>query len=136
MKGKLNRILNKKISGMELTEFNLNLFLAMAIVEGIGILPVFVMVGTIGKLVAPVLVLTLGCAMLLYMNIRYRMHNLTAILTLIILDGIAIPMILRFGNVAYCVAVMWFVSSMIIIYSVFEGLIFPFVLVMFTFEYC
>lgn len=136
MKGKLNRILNKKISGMELTEFNLNLFLAMSIAEGIVILPIVMIAGSIERLALPVLVLTLGCGTLLYMNIRYRKHNLTAMLTLLILDGVAIPMILRLGNIAYGVAVMWFVSSMIIIYSVFEGLIFPFALVMFIFEYC
>ncbi|MDE6387125.1 MAG: response regulator [Lachnospiraceae bacterium] len=136
MKGKLNRILNKKINGMELTEFNLNLFLAMAVAEGIVILPIVMIAGTIEKFTLPMLILTLGCALLLYINIRYKKHNLTAVLTLIVLDGIAIPLILRFGNVNYCIAVLWLVSSMIIIYSVFEGFMFLFVLVMFAFVYC
>ncbi len=136
MKSKLHHILSKKISGMGLTEFNLNLFLAMVIVEGIVILPIVAIAGTIERLAAPMCVIIFGCGTLLYLNIRYRKHNLTAVLTLIILDGITIPMILRLGNVAYCVAIMWFLASMIIVYSVFEGLMFLFVLVMFTFEYC
>lgn len=136
MKGKLNRILNKKISGMELTEFNLNLFLAMAVAEGIIILPIVLIAGTIEKLLLPMIILTLGCGFLLYINIRYRKHNLTAVLTLIVLDGIAIPLILRHGNVAYCIAIMWLVSSMIIIFSVFEGFLFLSVLLMFAFGYC
>lgn len=136
MKCKLNRILGKKLSGMELTEFNLNLFLAMVIIEGIIILPVVMAAGTIDKLAAPMLINVIGCGLLLYLNLRYKKHNMTAVLTLIILDGITIPMILWLGNVAYCVAVMWFVASMIIIYSVFEGAMFAFVLVMFAFECC
>ena len=136
MKCKLNRIWSKKLSSMGLTEFNLNLFLAMVITEGIIILPIVWFAGTIEKLAAPMLITVIGCGLLLYLNIRYRKHNLTAILTLIILDGITIPMILKEGNVAYCVAVMWFVASMIIVYSVFEGLMFIFVLVMYTFEVC
>lgn len=136
MKCKLNRILSKKLSRMGLTEFNLNLFLAMVITEGVIILPIVFIAGTIEKLAVPMLITVIGCGLLLYINIRHRKHNLTAVLTLIILDGITIPMILKLGNVAYCVAVMWFVASMIIIYSVFEGLMFLFALIMFTFECC
>lgn len=136
MKCRLNQILGKKLSSMELTEFNLNLFLAMVIIEGIIILPIVMVAGTIEKLVAPMLITVTGCSLLLYLNLKYRKHNLTAVLTLIILDCITIPMILRLGNVAYCVAVMWFVASMIIVYSVFEGLMFIIVLVMFAFECC
>ncbi len=136
MKCRLNRILSKKLSSMGLTEFNLNLFLAMVITEGIIILPIVMVAGTIEKLAAPMFITVIGCSLLLYLNLRYRKHNLTAVLTLIILDGITIPMILRLGNVAYCVAVMWFVASMIIVYSVFEGLMFVFVLIMFTFACC
>ena len=128
--------MSKKLSSMELTEFNLNLFLAMVITEGIIILPIVMIAGTIEKLAAPMLITVIGCILLLYLNLRYKKHNLTAVLTLVILDGITIPMILKIGNVAYCVAVMWFVASMIIIYSVFEGLVFVFVLVMFNFECC
>lgn len=136
MQGRLNHIVKEKINGMGLTEFNLNLFLAMVIAEGIVVLPIAMFAGTIEKLAFPMAVIILGCCVLLYVNLRYRKHNLTAVLTLVLLDGIAIPVILEMGNVAYCVAIMWFLSSMIIVYSVFEGLLFLAVLVMCIFEYC
>lgn len=136
MKCKLKRIIGEKLSGMGLVEFNLNLFLAMVIVENIIILPIALAFGGLDRLAVPMLLIILGCGLLLVWNLRYRKHSLTAILTLIILDGIAIPMILKISSGAYCIAIMWFVASMIIIYSVFEGFMFLFALVLFMFEYC
>lgn len=136
MKGKIDRIIGERLSYMGLVEFNLNLFLAMVIIEGIVVLPVALLVGKLEKLVAPMCLIVVGCGLLLIGNLRYRKHNLTAILTLVILDGIAIPMILNMSSAAYCVAIMWFVASMIIVYSVFEGFVFLVVLFLFTFEYC
>lgn len=136
MKCKVNRIIGEKLSGMGLVEFNLNLFLAMVVIENIIILPIVLLIGDLDKMAAPMLLIIVGCGLLLLLNLRYRKHNLTAILTLVILDGIAIPMILKISSGAYCVAIMWFVASMIIVYSVFEDFMIPLVLILFTFEYC
>ncbi|MBD5503505.1 MAG: response regulator [Lachnospiraceae bacterium] len=136
MNCKLNRIIGEKISGMGLVEFNLNLFLAMVVMESIIILPIVLLFSNLDRMAAPILLIILGCGLLLIWNLRYRKHNLTAILTLVILDGIAIPMILRISSSAYCIAIMWFVASMIIIYSVFESFMFLPVLSLFIFEYC
>lgn len=136
MRCKLDRFLEKKLDGMSLMEFNLNLFLAMVIVESAVVLPVSMVAGTIQRLVPAMLLIFGGGIFLLAFNLRFRKHDLTAVLTLILLDGIAIPMILIMGDVAYCVAIMWFVASMIVVYSVFRGLLFFLVLTLFTFEYC
>ncbi len=136
MKYKLNRIFGEKLSGMGLVEFNLNLFLAMVVIECCIILPIVLLVGNLQSIVAPMLLIVGGCGLLLLWNLRYRRHNLTAVLTLVILDGIAIPMILKTSSGAFCVAIMWFVASMIIVYSVFEGFVFLLALTLFTFEYC
>ena len=136
MKYKVKRILEERLTGLKLAEFNLNLFLAMVIVDSAIVLPVAIWAGDIERLAAPMILIIVGGGILLFFNLRYRKHKLTAVLTLFLLDGIAIPMILRLGNVAYCVAVMWFVASMIIIYSVFEGLLFLIVLTLFAFECC
>lgn len=136
MKCKLNRILGEKLSGMGLVEFNLNLFLAMVVIESGLIMPIVLLAGNLESMAAPMLLIIGACGLLLLWNLRYRRHNLTAVLTLIILDGIAIPMILRTSGGAFCVAIMWFVASMIIVYSVFEGFVFLLTLTLFTFEYC
>lgn len=136
MKCKLNRIFGEKLSGMGLVEFNLNLFLAMVVIECCIILPIVLVAGNLDSIVAPVLLIVGGCGLLLLWNLRYRTHNLTAVLTLVILDGIAIPMILKTSSGAFSVAIMWFVASMIIVYSVFEGFVFLLTLILFTFEYC
>lgn len=136
MNGKLNRIIREKLSGMELVEFNLNLFLALAVAENIIILPIVLFAGGLDSMAAPMLLIIAGCGLLLVWNLRYRRHNLTAVLALIILDGIAMPMMLEVSGRTYCVAVMWFIASMIIMYSVFEGFAFLLALLLFTFEYC
>ena len=135
MKRKVDRIIEERLSGMGLVEFNLNLFLAMVIIENVIILPIALLVGKLDKLVVPMSLIIVGCSLLLVWNLRYRKHTLTAILTLVILDGIAMPMILKMSSGAYCIAIMWFVASMIIVYSVFEGFVFLTVLILFTFEY-
>lgn len=135
MKNKLEQVLEKSLAGMGLMEFNLNLFLAMVIIECIIVLPISIVAGNIESLAGPMVAIILGSGALLWCNLRFKKHNLTAILTLIMLDAIAIPAILIKGNVAYCVAVMWLVTSMIIVYTVLEGITFFVVLVLFAFEY-
>lgn len=136
MKCKLDKRIGERLSGMGLAEFNLNLFLAMVIMENIIILPIALAVGKLDKLAVPMLLIIMGCSLLLVWNLRYRKHNLTAVLALVLLDGIAFPLILKTSSGAYCVGIMWFVASMIIVYSVFEGLLFWLVLILFTFAYC
>lgn len=136
MNYKLEQILEKKLNGMGLVEFNLNLFLAMVIVECGIVLPIAVIKGNAWTHAVPMVIMIVCGALLLWCNLRFKKHNLTAVLTLILLDGIAIPMILVRGNVAYCVAVMWLVTSVIIIYTIFEGFLFFVVLIAFSFEYC
>lgn len=136
MKSKVDQILGKRLGDMELAEFNLIILLTMIIVENIIILPIAVFIGEIGELAVPMLIVVAGCGILLLQDLYCGKHNMTAIAALIILDGIAIPMILRPGHVVYGVAIMWLAASMLIVYCVLEGLLFFCTLTLFIFECC
>ena len=65
---KLNRIIGEKISSMGLVEFNLNLFLAMVVMESIIILPIVLVFSNLDRMVAPILLIILGGGFLLIWN--------------------------------------------------------------------
>lgn len=136
MKQKLEQMFAKKLGDMELAEFNLIILLTMIIVENIVILSLALFVRNTQGLVAPMTILILGCGLLLLLDLYSGKHNLTAILALIILNGISVPLILKFGHVVYGIVIIWFVAGMLIIYSVFKGLVFFLAMIAFIFEYC
>lgn len=135
MKHRLDQMLGKRLGDMELSEFNLVILLTIIIVESIITFPISLFVGNIRELATPTLIIMVGCGFLLLFDLYSGKHNLAALFALIILDGIAIPMFLRPGHVAYGVAIMWFAAGMLIVYCVFEGLFFYSVLVLLIFEY-
>ena len=136
MKGKHEQILGKRLGDMELGEFNLIILLTIIIVENIIILSLALFVRNTQWLIAPMTILIVGYSLLLLMDLYYGKHNLIAILALIILNGIAVPMILETGHVVYGIIIIWFVAGMLIIYSVFKGLVFFIAMTAFIFEYC
>ena len=136
MKRKLNKMFTKRLGDINLAEFNLIILLTIIIVESIVTLPIAFLVGNIQEMAAPMLIIMTGCGLLLLFDLYSGKHNLAAILALIILDGIAIPIFLRPGHVAYGVAIMWFAASMLIVYCVFENFMFYLVLLLFIVEYC
>ena len=136
MKQKLDQMFAKRLGDMELAEFNLLLLLIMIIVENIVLFPIAVFVGNIQELVLPMATTVVGCSLLLWFDLYFRKHDLTAILALIVIDAIAVPMVLRPGHVVYGVVIAWFAASMLIVYCVFEGAVFICALVLFVFEYC
>lgn len=136
MKQKWKQIFGKRLGDMKLAEFNLIILLTMIIVENIIILSLALFVRSTYWLLAPMTILILGYGLLLLFDLYYGKHDLTAILALIILNGIAVPLILKYGYVVYGIVIIWFVAGMLIIYSVFKGLIFFIAMVAFIFEYC
>ena len=136
MRSKLNRIFGKRLGDMELAEFNLITLLTMIIVENIIILSLALFARNTRWLVAPMTILILGYSLLLLFDLYFGKHNLTAILALLILNGIAVPLILKSGYVVYGIVIIWFVAGMLIIYSVFKGLVFFLAMLAFVFEYC
>ena len=136
MKSKLERIFRKRLGDMELAEFNLIVLLTMIIVENIIILSLALFVRNTQWLVAPMTILILGYSLLLLLDLYFGRHKLISIMALLILNGISVPMILKSGYVVYGIIIIWFVTGMLIIYSVFKGLIFFLALIAFIFEYC
>ena len=136
MGNKLDRIFGKRLSDMELAEFNLIVLLTMIIVENIVILSLALFVRHTQWLIAPMTILIVGYSLLLLLDLYSGRHNLAAILALIILNGIAVPLILKSGYVVYGIIIIWFVTGMLIIYSVFKGLVFFIAMIAFIFEYC
>ena len=136
MRQKWKKIFGKRLGDMELAEFNLLLLLTMIIVENIVILSLALFVRNAHELVAPMTILVLGYGLLVLFDLYLGKHNLTAILALIILNGIAVPLILKYGYVVYGIVIIWFVAGMLIIYSVFKGLVFFLAMTAFIFEYC
>lgn len=136
MSKKTNRIMGKRLGDMELAEFNLIILLAMIIVENIIILSLSLFVRNEHGLMAPLMILIVGYGLLLLFDLYCDKYNLTAILALIILNGIAVPLILKSGHVVYGIVIIWFVTGMLIIYSVFKGPVFFLALIAFIFEYC
>ena len=136
MKPKLERIFGKRLGDMELAEFNLLILLTMIIVENIIILSLALFFRTTQGLMIPMTILILGYSLLLLLDLYCGRHDLIAILAIIILNGIAVPLILKFGHVVYGIVIIWFVAGMLIIYSVFKGLIFLLAMIAFVFEYC
>lgn len=136
MKQKWKQIFGKRFGDMELAEFNLLLLLTMIIVENIIILSLALFVRNTYELAAPITILVLGCGLLVLFDLYLGKHDLTAILALIILNGIAVPLILKYGYVVYGIVIIWFVAGMLIIYSVFKGPVFFLAMIAFIFEYC
>lgn len=136
MKQKWKQMFRKRLSDMELAEFNLIILLAMIIFENIVILLLNLFARHTWELVAPLTIIILGYSLLLLLDLYCSRHNLTAILALIILNGIAVPLILKYGYVVYGIVIIWFVAGMLIIYSVFRGLTFFLAIIAFIFEYC
>ena len=136
MKQKLIQIFRKRLGDMELAEFNLIILLTIIVVENIIILSLALFVRNTQTLVAPMVTLIVGYSLLLLLDLYCGKYNLTAILALIILNGIAVPLLLKFGYVIYGIIIIWFVAGMLIIYSVFKGLVFFLAMIAFIFEYC
>ncbi len=132
---KENRIVRKKLSDMPLGEFNLLLLLAVIAIENLLIFPIAVLFGGWDELAAPILIIVAGCGLLMLLDLWTEKYCLSAFLALLLINGVCVPMILRPGHVVYGVAIMWFASSMLIVYSVFSGLIFFGVLILFIFLY-
>ena len=121
---------------MNLAEFNLIILLTVIIVENTVILLLNLFARHTQGLVAPMMILILGYGVLLLFDLHCGKHDLTAVLALIILNGIAVPLILKYGYVVYGIVIIWFVAGMLIIYSVFKGLVFFIAMIAFIFEYC
>ena len=136
MRSKLDRIFGKRLGDMELAEFNLIVLLTMIIVENIIILSLALFVRHTQWLIAPMTILIVGYSLLLLLNLYSGKYNLAAVLALIILNGIAVPLVLKYGYVVYGIIIIWFVTGMLIIYSVFKGLVFFVAMTAFIFEYC
>ena len=136
MKPKLERIFGKRLGDMELAEINLIILLTMIIVENIIILSLALFFRNTQGLMLPMMILILGCGLLLLLDLYCGKHDLIAILAIIILNGIAVPMILKSGHVVYGIVIIWFVAGMLIIYSVFKGMVFLLAMIAFIFEYC
>ena len=136
MRSKPDRMLGKRLGDMELAEFNLIILLTMIIVENIVILSLALFVRHTQGLMAPMTILIVGYGLLLLLDLYCGRYNLTALLALIILNGIAVPLILKTGYVVYGIVIIWFVTGMLIIYSVFQGMVFLLAMIAFIFEYC
>ena len=136
MKQKLIQVFGKRLGDMELAEFNLIILLSIIIVENIIILSLALFARNTWTLVPPMATLIVGYGLLLLFDLYCGRYNLTAILALIILNGISVPLLLKFGYVIYGIIIIWFVAGMLIIYSVFRGLVFFLAMIAFIFEYC
>ena len=136
MKQKLIQTFGKRLGNMELAEFNLIILLTIIVVENIIILSLALFVRNTQTLVAPMAILIVGYSLLLLFDLYCSRYNLTAVLALIILNGVSVPLLLKFGYVIYGIIIIWFVAGMLIIYSVFKGLIFFLAMIAFIFEYC
>lgn len=135
MKRKLNQIFGKRLGDMKLAEFNLIILLTTIVVENIVILLLNLLARNEQTLAAPLTVIIVGCGLLLLLDLYCGKYNLIAILSLIVLNGIAVPMILELGHVVYGIVIIWFVTGMLIIYSVFRELLFFLAMIAFIFEY-
>ncbi len=133
---KPGNLFEKRQSEMELGEFNLIVLLTAIVIENIVLLPIAVFAGDAGKQGISMAIVALSAALLLLLDLRTGRAKLTAVLALVILNGIAIPVVLRPGYVMYGMAVMWFVLSMLIIYCVLDGALFGVALALFLFEQC
>lgn len=135
MKQKLKQKFIKRLGDMELAEFNLLVLLTMIILENIVMLLLNLFVRHTQTLVLPLTIIIVGYTLFVVFDLYCGRHNLTAILALLILNGIAVPMILESGYIVYGIVIIWFVAGMLMIYSVFSGLIFYIAMIAFIFEY-
>ena len=134
---KIGSVLTKRQNGRELSEFNLLVLLVVGAIENIVMLPIHVFAGNMSRLsVISMAVVAFGSLLLLSLELYTGRYKLTAVLTLIVLNGIAIPIVLRPDCVVYGAAVMWFVLSMLIMYCVLDGFLRSLSLVLFVFEQC
>ena len=134
MVDKLGNLVGKRQHSMELGEFNLIVLLAAIIIENMVMLPITIWKDGVSGSAAAIAVVALSGILLLALELYTGRVRLTAILALLVLNGIAIPVVLRPGYVMYGVAFMWFVLSMLILYSVLDGMLFGIALVLFIFE--
>lgn len=134
MKG--NSLSAKRQRDMELGEFNLIVLLVALIVENIVMLPIAILMDDLGRMGIFMAFVALGGILLLVLELRTGRARLTAILALLILNGVAIPVVLRQGYVVYGLAVMWFVLNILIMCSVLEGALLGVLLVLFACEQC
>ncbi|MCD7726523.1 MAG: response regulator [Clostridiales bacterium] len=122
MKTKIVQALDGKVGKMKITEFLTDLFLAAIAVETLVMIPSSIAGKPEGLFSALMLVLALGACALLWVSLRYRRYTaVVAVAAIFFIYGVIFPSLLATNQVHHAVAVMWFSTSIIIVFTLFEG---------------
>lgn len=135
MKNKIMQCLDSKLEKMEFEEFLTNLLLTVVLVETILMIPTAIGGGKARLFLVFMLILALGTGILLLINLKYKRYSLVTVIAMFFIYGAVFPCMLFFNVANYAVAVMWFTTSIIAIYAIFNGLTFYVMLAVFLLEY-
>lgn len=136
MKSRIVEYLDNKSKEMEFSEFLTNLFLVMVMVELIAAIPIAIADGKESMFSAFMIMLAAGTGILLWISLKYRWYVGAAVIEMLFMYGFVFPFMLLSGHAHYAVAVMWFATSIIVIHTLFGGLIFFVLMAVFLLEYC
>lgn len=127
--------LSRKLKEMEFPETLTNLFLVIVTVEILIAIPISIAGGKDRTFLLFMILLAFGTGILLWMNLKYRKYVKIAIIEMIFMYGIVFPLMLWSGKAFYAMSVMWFSTSIITLYTLFDGVVFYVLFVAFLFEY-
>lgn len=127
--------LSRKLKEMEFPEALTNLFLVIVTVEILIAIPISIAGGKDRTFLLFMILLAFGTGILLWMNLKYRKYVKIAIIEMIFMYGIVFPLMLWSGKAFYAMSVMWFSTSIITLYTLFDGVVFYVLFVAFLFEY-
>ncbi|MBO5473599.1 MAG: response regulator [Lachnospiraceae bacterium] len=136
MKDRIVQYMEQKLGEMGFEEFLTNLFFIMVISETVIMIPIAVADGKSGILLCLMFLLAVGMGILLWINLRFKRYVKTAIAAVIFVYGIVFPFILLSDHSFYVVGILWFTTSIVVIYTIFGGPALYMMLFFFMFEYC
>ncbi len=135
MKNKIIQFLKNQLQEMGFAEFLANLILALAMAES----TVMILLSFAEKrgwmFTGLMVIFDLGAGILLWLNLKYKCHVRIMIVAMILIYCIAFPFLLSSNQIYYAVAVMWFATSIIAAFALFEGIIRYAIVSVFLLEY-
>lgn len=135
MKNKILQRIDSKLGKMDLGEFLTNLLLAVVVVETVIMIPTAIAGEKELLFSVFMIILALGTGILLWLNLKYKKHVPIAVIAMLFIYGMVFPSMLFLNLANYAVAVMWFTTSIIAVYTLFSGWVFYVMLSVLMLEY-
>ncbi len=135
MKNKIMQSIDSKLRKMDFAEFLTNLSFAVVVVETVIMIPTAIAGEKDPLFSVFMIILALGTGILLWLNLKYKKQVLIAVIAMLFIYGIVFPSMLFLNLADYAVAVMWFTTSIIAVYTLFSGWVFYVMLTVLMLEY-